>query len=235
MRAHELIVNELSLDDMHDFVDAWQEHIDDDVSNEHYVELGGNGNGGYVHLFVGGYPEDGFTEQYAKSLAGELDKAVRPHGWFVAKSECKLYDDAFGEEPDPEGASSQVMCFIDVFPLFGKKVEVPEEVWHVCRSQDAASIEEHGLNPSQGGNDHIQTVNGRIYVCTHQSYLQWIQDDFRKHREWKDLDVFKIDTENLPNIWHEDVEWGGSAAWTAEPIPSTSLTHMGKLDDWITY
>lgn len=239
MRYRDLIEGEgndaeLSTEDMIDFVSDWEaENIDDEVCNEHYAECGTHGD--YAHLFVGGYPEDGFDRAYGQSIAKRLDDAVRPHGWFVSKCEFKEYNDAFGEEPDPDGASSQLMCFIDVFPMHGDKTEVPAEVWHVCRPEVVKDIQQHGLQPRNGGSDFIQTANERIYVCLNEFEVQWVAEDFYKHRGWTDLQVFKVDTTKLKNDWYEDVEMGGRAAWTPQPIPPQALSHMGDVQQYVKY
>jgi hypothetical protein len=239
MRAREFLFEgeggdgELSTEEMIHFVSDWElDNIDDDVCNEHYAEGGQHGE--YAHLFVGGYAEDGFSEDYGRNIAKQLDAAVRPRGWFVAKCQFKLYDDHFGES-DPEGASSQIMCFIDVFPMHGDRVEVPTECWHVCRPEAVAEIEKNGLQPRNGGSDFIQTLNGRIYVCLNQFELQWVAEDFYKHRGWTDLHVFKVYTDEIENDWYEDVEMGGRAAWTPQAIPPEALHHMGPVKNYITY
>lgn len=240
MRYRELLEGEghdgeLSTEEMIDFVSDWEmENIDENVCNEHYAECGNHGD--YAHLFVGGYPEDGFSEDYGREIAKKLDAAVRPHGWFVSKCQFKFYDDAFGEVREEGDGESQIMCYIDVFPMHGNREEnVPEVVWHVCRPEVVEDIKAHGLQPRNGGSDFIQTANGRIYVCLNQFELQWVAEDFYKHRGWTDLHCFQIYTDELGNDWYEDVEMGGRAAWTPQPIPAEAVHHMGPVKAYVTY
>lgn len=222
---------EASPDEVHEIVEAFEKAVEDDeICNEVYSEH----HGDYIHLFLGGYPEDGFDEAKGREYATALNEKMKPMGWFVSKCDFKLYDDAF-DESDPEGASSQLMCFIDVFPLHGERHEIEDVVYHVCRAEDVEAIKRHGLEPRTGGNDHIQTANGRVYVCTHKMFLWRIENDFVKLRGWRDLHVFAIYTEGLDNDWYQDVEMGGAAAWTPQPIPPQAMHHLGKLADHVIY
>lgn len=219
-------VHEISADEMNDFVESFDAEIDDNVSNEHYVEHNGN----YVALFVGGQPEDGFTPEYAKELASHLDAAVRPHGWFVAKSDLK-YNSPRGGPLDEDGDEAQLMCFIDVFPMFGERVDdeyFPDHVYHVCHPDAVEEIQQHGLTPRQGGTDHITTANGRIYVALDKAVLRHIEIDMARLRDWQSLSVFEIATAGLNNQWFNDVEMDGHAAWTPEPIPASHLKYLGQ-------
>lgn len=224
--------SEATTDEVYDFVDAYVADIEDrGVANEVYAEH----QGPYVHLFVGGYPEDGFSEEVGRDIARDLGDKIRQFGWFIAKCEFKLYDDHFGDS-DPEGASSQIMCFIDAFPLYGAPEEnVPDEVYHVCRPEDLASIMKDGLEPRRGGNDHIQTENGRVYAITGKSFLWRVEDDLRQHRDWTDLELIAIDAERFPGRWFEDVEMSGASIWTPDHIGPEFLTHLGKLRAHVRY
>jgi hypothetical protein len=232
VRAKEFIIerhaNEVDPDFIYDLVTEFEGKVEArGCCNEVYSEHQGE----YVHLFIGGYSEDGFSEAVGREIAKELDAEVRPHHWFVSKCEFKLYTEAFGEAPDPEGATPQIMCFIDIFPMHGAdEPTYGETVYHVCRAQDVASIEKHGLQP-RTGSDHIQTANGRIYVCLRYDDIPVIADDFGKNRKWErgDLHVFAIDTSLLDNRWYRDVELNGTSAWTPDPIPASALGYLGPV------
>jgi hypothetical protein len=231
MRAREIFEqSEASPDDVHEIVEAFEEEVHEhNVCNEVYTEH----NGSYIHLFLGGYPEDGFSEDVGRKMAAALHDKVEPLGWFVSKCDFKLYDDFF-DDGDPEGASSQIMCFIDIFPLHGEAAELDvEKVYHVCRPEDVAGILQHGLQPRTGGNDHIQTKNGRVYVCTHRDQLGRIELDFERLRNWYDLELLEIDLRAIPDHkWYDDVEMSGASVWTPEVIPPTAISHLGNLKDW---
>jgi hypothetical protein len=233
MRARDFLVEseEMSTDDMDDFLYAWVNHIEGyGVCNEVYAEP----HDGYGHLFIGGYPEDGFTEEVGQKMAKELDDAVREHGWFVAKCEFKNYDAVFNDpDPDENAGSPQLMCFIDVFPMFGEEVthEVKHSlVYHASNPDFRKEISASGLRPHTGGSDHITTAQPRLYVMKHKMFLHNLRTDMRKLRGLSNLDLWEIDLSLLPDHrWYEDVEYGGAAAWTTSPIPPHAMRRIGTL------
>lgn len=219
-------VHEVDSDEIEEHIRDFDHQIDDNVANEHYVEHNGN----YVHLFVGGQPGDGFTPEYAKALGSKLDAFVKPFGWFVAKCDLK-YNSPRGGPLDEDGDEAQLMCFIDVFPLHGHRLEgedLPERVYHVCHPDSVQGIIETGLNPRTGGSDHITTANGRIYVALDKAVLRHLEIDMMKLRGWAALGVFEINTTDLKNEWFNDVEMDGHAAFTTEPIPASHLRYLGQ-------
>ena len=219
--AHEAHPDEIEGMMMH-----FDDQIDDNVSNEHYVEHNGN----YLHLFVAGQPSDGFTPEYAKAISSALDKIIREHGWFVSKNELK-YNSPRGEPEDEDGDEAQLMCFIDVFPMFGERVEgddLPDFVFHVAHPDSVENILKNGLDPRTGGSDHITTANARIYVALDETVLRRLEIDMMKLRGWQTLEVFKIATAGLPNEWFNDVEMDGHAAWTPTAIPASHIKHLGQ-------
>jgi hypothetical protein len=195
--------------------------VNDVAANETYAEH----KGGYVHVFLGGYPEDGFDAAHAHGLADEIGRLTAPLGWFVAKREIKRYDQAFGEvDEDPDAGSPQNMIFIDLFPMIGERQVVPDAVWHLSPSSNRASILDNGLLPRNGGNDHISTVGRRVYVCMVHVGIQDVRDDLLTHRGWTDLDLWRIDTASIPDHdWRVDVETERTGAWTSGAIPPTAL------------
>ena len=219
-------VHEVDCDEIEEHIRDFDSEIDDNVSNEHYVEHNGN----YVHLFVGGQPGDGFTPEYAKSLGAKLNEFVKPFGWFVAKCDLK-YNSPRGTPVDEDGDEAQLMCFIDVFPLHGQVVEgddLPQHVYHVCHPDSRESIIKNGLDPRTGGSDHITTANGRIYVALDKAVLRHLEIDMMKLRDWHTLEVFEIDTTGLTNRWFNDVEMDGHAAFTTDSIPSSHIKYLGQ-------
>ncbi len=219
-------VHEVDADEINEVIEDFNHEINDNVSNEHYVEHNGN----YVHLFVAGQPGDGFTPEYAKEIGEALNKIVHAYGWFVSKCDLK-YNSPRGEPTDEDGDEAQLMCFIDVFPMHGQRVEgdeLPEHVYHVCHPDSVQSIIENGLNPHTGGSDHITTANARIYVALDKAVLRHLEIDMMKLRGWQVLEVFEITTAGLPNQWFNDVEMDGHAAFTTEPIPATHIKYLGQ-------
>lgn len=122
------------------------------------------------------------------------------------------------------------MCFIDVFPTHGQRVEgddLPQFVYHVCHPDSVNDILKDGLNPRTGGSDHITTANGRIYVALDKTVLRHLEIDMMKLRGWNTLAVFEINTAGLQNEWFNDVEMDGMAAWTPQAIPASHLKYLG--------
>lgn len=215
-------MTEASVDDVNDVAILFADDVlDRGVANETYAEH----KGGYVHVFLGGYPEDGFDARHAHGLADEIGAMVSSRGWFVAKRVIKRYDEAFGDvDEDPDAGSPQNMMFIDLFPASGEKQAMPAVAWHLSPSSNRESILRDGLTPMTGGNDHIETPGGRIYACLTDSGIDDVRQDILTHRGWSDLDLWRIDVGSIPDHdWRVDVEMERTGAWTALTIPPASL------------
>lgn len=197
----------------------------DGACNEAYAEHKTH----YVHVFLGGYPEDGFSEDEGRRLASELADLVSPSGWFVAKCHFDLYEaDDADEHPDE---SPQTMCFVDLFPREGLNIPSPALVWHLSPVDMHDSIAAHGLEPRTGGSDHIETPEGRVYVLTDEVLAEGLALDMRRLRGWTSIDVWSIDAASLDgHRWRLDVEIPHGSAWTDLAIPCAAMQHRGSID-----
>lgn len=215
------IAVESDVDAVYDLVEAFERTIDAlGVTNEVYAEHQEH----LVHLFVGGQPEDGFTDDVARSIADDLDRIVRPHGWFVAK--CSL-----ARHPDADGESEpQTMCYIDVFPLRGAVQAMGAFAYHLAPSACRDAIAAEGLTPRTGGNDHIVTANPRVYVAVDRIVVSHLEEDMARLRGWSDLDVWQIDLALVhDHEWLVDVEMPEIGAWTPDAVPPTALRRVVSI------
>jgi hypothetical protein len=207
----------------------------DGVSNECYSEH----KGAYVHLFMGGYPADGFTDDYALARAAEIGEEVASMGWFVAKAEIVIGDDspsrglAIEDGDADEDEEPQTMLFVDLFPRLGEMSDAAGHerfFWHASPTSNRASILADGLLPRACGNDFIVLPEDRIYACTHAMFLENVELDMARSRSWRDLDLWRIDLAAIPDHeWRDDVEMEGMSAWTHEAIPAEALMRCGRL------
>jgi hypothetical protein len=209
---------EAGVDAVYDMVEAFERTIDAlGVTNEVYAEHQEH----YVHLFIGGQTEDGFTDELARSIAGDLDAVVRPQGWFVAK--CSL-----ARHPDADGESEpQTMCYVDVFPLRGAVQAMGTFAYHLAPPACRDAIAAGGLAPRTGGNDHIVTANPRVYVAVDRIVVSHLEEDMARLRGWSELDVWQIDLALVPDHeWLVDVEMAEIGAWTPDAIPPSALRRV---------
>ena len=196
----------------------------DQTANEVYAD----DKGGYLHVFIGGYAGDGFNEAKGKEYAQQLNALVEPFDWFISKCNFKWYNN-FQDDPDmhEEGDEPQLMCFIDVFPQLGEEVNVPPTVYHISPIENHQTILTTGLKPMTGGNDHITTVNGRVYVFFDHDDFPFIAKDMKNLRGWEDFDLYKINS-NCSEHWYEDVEVPKTCAWTPDHIPSSAIQFVRR-------
>ncbi len=228
---------EASVDDVYEIIRSFAEGVlAANVSNECYADH----QGGYVHLFVGGYPADGFSDDHARSIVERLKEIAEPLGWFVAKAEIVVADDSpsraieiedglVDEEDEP-----QTMLFIDLFPAEGTRCENSLHqpfFWHASPSANRSSILENGIEPRTCGNDHITLPEGRIYACVHAMFLERVEIDMGRSRNWTGLDLWRIDMSRIPDHrWRMDVEMDGISSWTDIAIPPHAIEWCGTLE-----
>lgn len=219
------MITESSTDVVHELVYALADRtLVGGRSNECYSEH----KDAYVHLFVGGYPGDGFDEAYARGIAADLAALVAPHGWFVAKIHFDHHEAQDADEfPDDE---PQLMCFIDVFPMKGRRVALPwhpsaTHAWHAAPRTARDGILAHGLRPSTGGSDFIVTANARVYVVVDRDDVEHVVADMRRWRtDWDEWDLWRIDLAAVPDhVWRDDVEARDMCAWTDAAIPASAI------------
>jgi len=230
-------ISEASTDEVSDVASSFAEGVlADNVSNECYAEH----KGAYVHLFVGGYPADGFTDDYALARAAEIGEEVAAMGWFVAKAEIVVADDSPGREAAIEDGDAdedgepQTMLFVDLFPRDGALNEAASHerfFWHASPVSNRDSILERGIQPRACGNDFIVLPEDRIYACTHAMFLESVELDMSRSRHWHDLDVWRIDLSAIPgHEWRDDVEMDGMSAWTRQTIPPEAISLAARLN-----
>ena len=196
-----------------------------------YNEVYGIETQSYPQLFIAGYPEDGFSLDVAKSIVEPLNRKLVQGGWMLAKQFETKYDES--DQDDDDGAGEpQILTYFGWFPSKGSVEDVSgEELFHVCRAENADLIRSGGLRLSQGGSDFIHTSNARVYAVIGYDGIHNIARDLLKHRGWNDLHVFQIEHEMIPNIWYEDMELQGLGVWTDSSIPPHALTDYGPYDD----
>jgi len=213
-------VTEASVDAVFEIAQSFAERVlSDGVANETYAEDKTH----YVHVFLGGYPSDGFDHEHARGLAAKLEAVAGPLGWFVAKTQFDEHRSQDADEhPDEE---PQTMCFVDLFPLVGRIVVPDAALWHVSPRSVRESILEHGLRPSTGGSDFITTANARVYVALDDDDAHCFAEDMRRLRDgWDEYDLWRIDPSVCARSrWCMDVEAPGMGAWTTVPIPPAAL------------
>jgi hypothetical protein len=226
------MIVEASTDVVHDQVFALAERtLGGGRSNECYSEH----KDAYVHLFVGGYPADGFDEAYARGIAADLSTLIAPLGWFVAKLHFDHHEAEDADEfPDEE---PQLMCFIDVFPMEGARVALlwhpsAPHAWHASPRAARDGILADGLRPSTGGSDFIVTANARIYVVVDRQDVEHVVADMRRWRtDWDEWDLWRIDLAAVPDhVWRDDVEARGMCAWTDAAIPATAVSLVPEAE-----
>ena len=231
-------ISEASADEVFGVAETFAQGVlDASVSNECYAEH----KGGYVHVFLGGYPADGFCEDYALARASELGEKIASIGWFVAKAEIAIGDDSPSrglaiEDGDAEDDEEpQTMLFVDLFPRLGGMSDAAGHehfFWHASPTSNRASILTDGLLPKACGNDFIVLPEDRIYACTHAMFLGNVELDMARSRRWRDLDLWRIDLTAIPDHeWRDDVEMEGMSAWTHDAIPAEALKRCGRLEN----
>ena len=229
--------DEAGVDEVFDVAESFATSVlNGNVSNECYAEH----KDGYVHLFIGGYPADGFTDDYALARAAAIGDEVAAMGWFVAKAEIVIADDsparkiAIEDGDMDEDEEPQTMLFVDLFPNEGRPCENAGHqpfFWHASQKGNRESILRNGIEPRCCGNDHIVLPKGRIYACVHAMFLERVELDMSRSRDWKDLDLWRIDLSAIPNHrWREDVEMDGISSWTDKTIPPEALLLCGRLE-----
>lgn len=211
---------EAHVDEIHDIAETFADTVlSREVANETYAEHKNR----YVHVFLGGYPADGFDQEHALGLVSEMSALVAPLGWFVAKTQFDEHHSQDAEDhPDEE---PQTMCFVDLFPLEGDTIVLRDAPWHVSPRLARDSILKDGLLPSRGGSDFITTANARVYVAIDDDDAHAFAEDMRRLRDgWDEYDLWRIDPAVAAGMrWRMDVEAPGMGAWTDAPIPASAL------------
>lgn len=190
-----------------------------DCANEAYAEHKTH----YVHLFMGGYPGDGFHQSYAMAEVERLRRLIAPLGWFVAKTAFNQHEaDDADEHPDEE---PQTMCFVDLFPMLGEATVPGPVLWHVAPRSARDGILAKGLLPSFGGSDFIITENARVYAARDEDAAHRFADEMHRLRDdWDEWDLWRIDAARMPDAdWRVDVEAPVSGLWTTSPVPTAAI------------
>lgn len=222
---------ELSEDEVWDKIHNFAEMLERKMaSGSIYNEIYGIDTQSYPQLFIAGYPEDGFSFENALAIVKPLAEQLKKGGWILAKQFETTYDADLQDEDEYAG-EPQILCYFGWLPINGKIENVSgEELFHICRAEDATSIRSHGLKLSQGGSDFIKTENGRIYAVIGYDNIFDVANDLKKHRLWDSLHVFMIDHERLPDhVWYEDSELPNIGTWTDKPIPASALIDYGDF------
>lgn len=165
----------------------------------------------YLHIFLGGYRGDGFTQKKAKEFMKEISDLIG-NEYFVAKNKFDYYD-------DESGYSRQLMYFIDIFPIYGNKID-PENIdgdslYHIFPKKYENQIKAKGIVPKKGGSDFIKTVNSRIYLCSANSVYD-VYSDLLKNRNEENYKIAIVPKNSLGTLY-EDVEMP-DCYWTENKI-----------------
>ena len=203
---------------IHAFSDKLESQMHRDGIQVPYNEIYPTDNQNFPQLFMGGYPEDGFSKEVALQIIQPLVSQLSDMGWFLSKHFETSYDDG-----DDDGASPQIMIYFGFFPRKGEAVRVPRLVYHAAPTSQRTRIAHEGLKASNGGSDFIHTETGRVYVVLDDENIDEIKNDIVKHRGPTELDVWVIDTEYCTNEWYDDIELSGFCAWTPHDIPANAI------------
>lgn len=213
---------EATIEDVYDMLDDYVGELEN-MAEPPFNEIYSEDNQKFPQLFMGGYPEDGFSKAIALKLIRPLLDRLEELGWFLAKAYETQYDDG---DDDPDAGSPQILIFFGFFPRNGTKERVPQIVYHLSPRANREQIEREGIKASLGGTDFINTVNRRVYVILNSDYIESMKADIMKHRgsEWEELDVWAIATWQCADEWYEDFELPSVAAWTPQDIPRKAIS-----------